>query len=611
MRGKTLIKSQRNHSFNMLVKRYTTSLHTDYFFKPINYQTRIVYLIWNNRISPFGFFDLQLKNKLTMHRTCTYLFILIAMSILVSCSENKQAPNARPNILFIMSDDHAYQAISAYSDQLIHTPNIDRIATEGMLFTNASVTNSICAPSRATILTGKHTHLNGKINNVMPFDTTQMTFPQLFQKAGYQTAMFGKLHFGNNPKGVDDFMILPGQGSYINPEFITPKGDTAIFGYVTDIITDLTLEWLDKKRDPSKPFMLMYLHKAPHRAWWPSAEKMKEYYKKSFPEPETLFDDYTNRGTAAKTAEMNLLYHMDYTQDSKIMPETIEEMGGVEPDISPIIYGGEYALKRSLNRMTKEQKALYDPILDAINSDFKANWKGMTMKEKMSWKYQRYMQDYLACISSVDDNVGRVLNYLDEKNLTDNTMVVYTSDQGFYLGEHGWFDKRFIYDESFKTPLLIRWPNQIKAGITNEEMVQNLDFAQTFLEAAQIKAPADMQGESFMPLLKGEVQDWDRDAVYYHYYEYPGWHSVKRHYGIVTKDYKLAHFYYDIDEWELYDRHKDVHEMKNVYHDPEYKEVVVGLKQRLSELRIKYGDSDELQQKYLDMTKNTNSNVSE
>lgn len=546
-----------------------------------------------------------------MYRTFTYFLVLIVMSILLSCKGNEQEPTVPPNILFIMSDDHAYQAISAYSDQLIQTPNIDRLAKEGMLFTNASVTNSICAPSRATILTGKHTHLNGKINNIMPFDTTQITFPQLFQKAGYQTAMFGKLHFGNNPKGVDDFMILPGQGSYINPEFITQKGDTTIIGYVTDIITDITLEWLDKKRDTTKPFMLMYMHKAPHRAWWPSAEKMKEFSKKSFPEPETLFDDYTNRGTAAKTAEMNLLYHMDYTQDSKIMPETIEEMGVVEPVIPPIIFDGEYALKQSRNRMTKEQKALYDPLLDAINADFKANWKGMTNKEKMSWKYQRYMQDYLACISSVDDNVGRVLNYLDENDLTNNTMVVYTSDQGFYLGEHGWFDKRFIYDESFKTPLLIRWPNQIKAGITNEEMVQNLDFAQTFLEAAQVKAPADMQGESLMPLLKGDSQGWNREAVYYHYYEYPGWHSVKRHYGIVTKDYKLAHFYYDIDEWELYDRKKDVHEMKNVYGDPEYKDVVVELKKRLAKLRVKYGDSDELQQKYLDMTKNTNSNISE
>jgi len=510
-----------------------------------------------------------------------------------------------------MSDDHAYQAISAYSDKLIQTPHIDRIGKEGMRFTNASVTNSICAPSRATILTGKHTHLNGKINNIMPFDTTQVTFPQLFQKAGYQTAMFGKLHFGNNPKGVDDFMILPGQGNYINPEFITPKGNITITGYVTDIITDLALDWLDKRRDTTKPFMMMYMHKAAHRAWWPSAKKMKEFSKKTFPEPESLFDDYANRGTAAKTAEMNLLYHMDYTQDSKIMPETIAGMGGVEPNILPIVYNGEYALKQTYNRLTEEQKIVYNPILDAINLDFKTNWKGMTEKEKMSWKYQRYMQDYLACVSSVDDNVGRVLDYIDENDLAENTMIIYTSDQGFYLGEHGWFDKRFIYAESFKTPLLIRWPNQIKAGITNDDMVQNLDFAQTFLEAAQIKAPNDMQGLSLIPLLKQEPKDWDRDAAYYHYYEYPGWHSVKRHYGIVTKDYKLAHFYYDIDEWELYDLKKDPQEMNNVIHDAIYSDVLITLKKQLAELRINYKDSHKLQDCYLDMTKKTSSNTNE
>lgn len=546
-----------------------------------------------------------------MKSTKTLLALYLALPIIFSCSTSKPEGDSRPNILFIMSDDHAYQAISAYSDRLIQTPHIDRLADEGIRFTNASVTNSICAPSRATLLTGKHTHINGKINNIMPFDTTQVTFPQLLQQAGYQTAMFGKLHFGNNPKGVDDFMILPGQGSYINPEFITSDGDTTIQGYVTDVITDLLLDWLDNKRAPEKPFMLMYLHKAPHRAWWPSPEKMQEFSQKSFPEPETLHDDYANRGTAAKTAEMNLLLHMDYTQDSKIMPETIEEMGGVEPKIPPIIYNGKYALKQSYNRMTEEQKALYDPILESINTDFKNNWKVMSNKEKMSWKYQRYMQDYLACISSVDDNVGRVLDYLDKNGLADNTIVVYTSDQGFYLGEHGWFDKRFIYKESFKTPLLIRWPNEIKAGITNEEMVQNLDFAQTFLEAAQVDAPADMQGKSLMPLLKDNKKDWKREAAYYHYYEYPGWHSVKRHYGIVTKEYKLAHFYYDIDEWELYDLNKDPQEMRNVYHDPAYAKIVIELKEKLLKLRAEYQDSDELQEVYLEKTKGTSSNTSE
>ncbi|MEN8186416.1 MAG: sulfatase [Bacteroidota bacterium] len=527
------------------------------------------------------------------------LFYLIGLILLNSCEGVKKESSKRPNILFIMSDDHAYQAISAYSDHLIKTPNIDRIADEGMLFTNACVSNSICAPSRATILTGKHTHINGKVDNKLPFDTTQVTFPILFQEAGYETAMFGKLHFGNNPKGVDDFMILPGQGRYINPDFITEKGDTTITGYVTDIITDMTINWLDKKRSKEKPFMMMYLHKAPHRPWWPSPEKFKEFSKKTFPEPESLFDDYKNRGTAAKTAEMNILTHMMYSHDSKIRPETIESMGKVKPEI-PEFAGSFYD---SYGRSNKEQREQYKPVLDSINDFFKSNWPTMTEEEKMKWKYQRYMQDYLACISSVDDNIGRVLNYLDESGLSENTIVVYTSDQGFYLGEHGWFDKRFIYDESFKTPLIIRWPNEITAGTTSDEMVQNLDFAQTFLEAAKINAPDDMQGESLIPLLKGNNQLWNRDAVYYHYYEYPAVHMVKRHYGIVTKEYKLAHFYYDVDEWELYDRKKDPQEMKNVYNEPEYSDIVKELKIKLSELRSKYKDSNALDQYYIDITK--------
>ena len=526
---------------------------------------------------------------------------LLVLGLLLSCSKQDvsndeiRQENQKPNILFIMSDDHAYQAISAYGSELLQTPNIDRLAEEGLLFTNACVSNSICAPSRATILTGKHTHINGKIDNLMPFDSTQVTFPQIFQKAGYQTAMFGKLHFGNNPKGVDDFLILPGQGNYINPRFIGPKGDTIITGYVTDIITDLTLNWLDEKRDKSKPFMMMYLHKAPHRPWWPSPEKFAEFTQKTFPEPATLFDDYNNRGTAAKTAEMNLLNHMMYSHDSKIRPETLEAMGEVSPAVEeyPNGFYGPY------NRANEAQKALYDPILDSINEDFRARWPEMNDREKMRWKYQRYMQDYLATISSVDDNVGRVLDYLDQNGLSENTIVVYTSDQGFYLGEHGWFDKRFIYDESFKTPLLIRWPNQINAGTTNEEMVQNLDFAQTFLEAAGIKAPSDMQGESLMPLLTGQDSLWTREAVYYHYYEYPSVHMVKRHYGIVTKEFKLAHFYYDVDEWELYDRIRDPQEMNNVYNEPQYAETVKKLKRELAELRLKYRDSVELDQRYI------------
>lgn len=294
---------------------------------------------------------------------------------------------------------------------------------------------------------------------------------------------------------------------------------------------------------------------------------------------------------------MNLLDHMIYNHDSKVRPETTDRMKNLTPQM-PEYENGFYG---PYGRANESQKALYDPILNKINLEFEQNWPHMSDEEKMRWKYQRYMQDYLACISSVDDNVGRVLDYLDDKQLSDNTLVVYTSDQGFYLGEHGWFDKRFIYDESFKTPLLVKWPNQIKPGITNDEMVQNLDFAQTLLEAAQIEAPNDMQGESLMPLLTSNASEWTRDAVYYHYYEYPAVHQVKSHYGIVTIDYKLVHFYYDVDEWELYDRKKDPKEIRNVFNDPDYAPIVAELKIKLEELRTQYGDSDELNQKYIDI----------
>ncbi|MCG8327992.1 MAG: sulfatase [Chitinophagales bacterium] len=529
--------------------------------------------------------------------------ILISVVLLSSCNGGKEDQPLKelpknPNIIFIMSDDHAYQAISAYGSELIQTPNIDRLAKEGMLFTNACVTNSICAPSRATILTGKHSHINGKIDNRFPFDTTQLTFPQIFQNNGYKTAMFGKLHFGNNPKGVDEFVILPGQGFYINPDFITNRGDTTIEGYVTDIITDLSIDWLKKESDSEAPFMMMYLHKAPHRPWWPRADKFKEFTTKTFPEPASLFDDYSNRGTAAKTAEMNLLQHMMYSHDSKIRPETVAEMGEAA---SPVVKEFEGSFYAPYGRATKEQKAAYDPVLDTINNYFAEHWPTMSDEEKMKWKYQRYMQDYLGTIASVDDNVGRLLDYLDESGLAENTIVIYTSDQGFYLGEHGWFDKRFIYDESFKTPLLVKWPGVIKPGTVTHEMVQNLDFAQTMLEAAGISSPEDMQGESLMPLLQGDHKNWTREAVYYHYYEYPAVHMVKRHYGIVTKEFKLVHFYHDVDEWELYDRLNDPHEMMNVYADPAYAETVEKLKQELVQIRKKYKDSPELDQKFIEL----------
>ncbi len=530
-----------------------------------------------------------------------FRFILLLMTILCATScktsdgDSSSAKAERPNILFIMSDDHAYQAISAYSDHLIQTPHIDRIAKEGMLFTNACVTNSICAPSRAVILSGKHSHLNGKIDNIFPFDTTQITFPQILQSSGYQTAMFGKLHFGNNPKGFDQFKILPGQGWYYNPDFNTKyDGRINVEGYTSDIITDMTIDWLREERKDDSPFLLMYLHKAPHREWLPPKRHYTEYINKTFPEPETLFDDYEGRGKAAKEAEMNLLTHMNWAGDSKIPPEVMKELG-----IPETAKWDHAAYTRTIGRMTDSQKADWDKIYNPMIEDFKKNYPQMSQKEQMKWRYQRYMQDYLGSIAAVDDGVGEVLDYLDEAGLSDNTIVVYTSDQGFYLGEHGWFDKRFIYDESFKTPLLVRWPGVIEPGAVNTQMVQNLDFAPTLLDAAQATIPDDMQGESLLPLFKGKTEGF-RDAVYYHYYEYPSVHMVKRHYGIVTEDYKLAHFYYDVDEWELYDRKNDKQEMKNVYDDPAYAEVVKKLTADLADLRVKYKDSPELDQMYID-----------
>jgi len=499
----------------------------------------------------------------------------------------------RPNIVFIMSDDHAYQAISAYNNKLIQTPNIDRIAKEGMLFTNASVTNSICAPSRAVILTGKHSHINGKIDNRSPFDTTNVTFPQLLKTSGYQTAMFGKLHFGNNPKGFDEFKILPGQGDYYNPKFITNAGDTTITGYVTDIITDLTLDWMQNRRDTLKPFLLMYLHKAPHRTWMPAERHYKKFTRNTYPTPASLFDDYKTREATAKNAEMGILKHMQLSYDLKI-PDSIAQSLNVK---------NWNQLGNRIDRLNVEQRATWDSIYNPIAEEFAKQFPKMNDSVLTVWKYQRYMQDYLGTIAAVDENVGRLLDYLDAQELSENTLVVYTSDQGFYLGEHGWFDKRFMYNESFKTPLLIRWPNVIGPGTTSEEMVQNLDFAQTFLEVAGIISPEDMQGESLVPLLAGKSEKWDRDAVYYHYYEYPAEHAVKRHYGIATKEYKLIHFYYDVDEWELYDLKKDPGEMNNRINDPNYKKIKMVLTEKLEGLREKYDDSEELSNAYIQLYK--------
>ena len=521
------------------------------------------------------------------------MLVWVFMGLFSHAVLGQKATHKRPNIIFIMSDDHAYQAISAYDKRLLSTPNIDRIAKSGILFTNASVTNSICAPSRATILTGKHSHLNGKVDNHFPFDTANTTFPQILQSNGYQTAMFGKLHFGNTPKGFDQFKILPDQGNYYNPDFITKKeGNIKVTGYVTDIITDMTLDWLRKERSSEKPFMLMYLHKAPHRPWLMAERHLDEMTQKTFPEPKTLFDDYAGRTSPAKEAEMNILTSMGWAGDNKIYPAILDSLK------IPEMRSDKQRFKADMGRLNPSQKANFDRVYDRINAEFKKAYPSMTDQDKMRWKFQRYMQDYLGTLRAVDENVGRLLDYLEANKLMENTIIVYTSDQGFYLGEHGWFDKRFVYDESFKTPLMVSWPGHIQAGQRSDALVQNLDFAQTFLDAAGVPAPADMQGQSLIPLMTGK--SWKRDAVYYHYYEYPAEHMVNRHYAIVTKKYKLIHYYFKAGEWELIDREKDPLELKNVYNEPAYASIRKTLHKELEALRVKYKDNTTISDGYVD-----------
>jgi arylsulfatase A-like enzyme len=519
------------------------------------------------------------------------LALLAATAGFVSCAPEEQEPK-RPNIVFIMSDDHAYQAISAYGHGLNQTPNIDRIAKEGAIFTRSTVTNSICAPSRAVLLTGKHSFVNGKVDNVQPFDWEQDNFPKLLQANGYQTAMIGKIHLDGLPTGFDYSAVLPGQGAYYNPDFIINGERKRLSGYVTDLTTEMTLDWL-KNRDPEKPFCVLYHQKAPHREWLPANRHYKTYTNMTFQEPETLFDDYEGRGTAARESEMNILDHMNWAGDSKVYPDVMDRLG-----IDETAGWDKAAFHREVGRMDFDQRAAWDSVYGPVNEEFQRDYPNMNEKALMQWRYQRYMQDYLGCIASVDDGVGEVLDFLKANGLDENTIVVYTSDQGFYLGEHGWFDKRFMYEESFRTPLLIRYPKEIKAGSSFDQLVQNLDFAPTFLDYAGIEIPEAMQGESFRQLLSGQSGEW-RDAVYYTYYEYPSIHMVKRHYGVATDRYKLMHFYYDIDEWELYDLEKDPHEMTNVYDDPDYADVQEMMHGRLVELREKYGDSDENDQRFL------------
>ncbi len=471
---------------------------------------------------------------------------------------SQSATKKPPNIVFIFSDDHAYQAISAYNDprRLVDTPHIDRLGKEGMRFDRCVVPNSICGPSRASVLTGKYSHLNGFYNNTNSrFDGSQTTFPKLLRTAGYQTAIFGKWHLVSAPTGFDEWHILPGQGVYYNPPMTYNGQEVKHKGYTTDIITELSLDWL-KKRDKSRPFLLMCQHKAPHREWLPPIRHLGHDHDRHYPEPLTLFDDYSGRGKAEHDQDMTIAKTMTAI-DLKLTPPTI---------------------------LTFEQRRAWNAYYEPRNAAFRA--AGLQGKELVSWKYQRYMHDYLGCIKAVDESVGRLLEFLEQEDLAGNTVVVYSADQGFYLGEHGWFDKRWIFEESLRAPLLVRWPGVVRPGSTTSSIVSNIDFAETFLEAAGLSIPAEMQGRSLMPILKGQTPgDW-RTSFYYQYFEYPVPHHVRPHYGVVTDRYKLVHFSGpDFDEWELFDREKDPHELRSVYNDPIYATVVANLKRSLDRLR--------------------------
>ena len=507
-----------------------------------------------------------------------------ALVSVTSCSQKKEKEDVKKpyNIVYIMTDDHTAQMMSCYDTRFIRTPNLDRIANDGVRFTNSFVTNSLSGPSRACMFTGKFSHKNGFTDNTnCVFDGSQQTMPKLLQKAGYQTAIIGKWHLESLPTGFDFWEIVPGQGDYYNPDFITSDNDTIRKkGYVTNIITDMSIDWMQNQRDTSKPFCLFIHHKAIHRNWMADTCNLGLYEDKTFPLPDNYYDTYKGR-LAAAAQEMSVIEDMDLIYDLKML----------RPDKDSRL---KSLYEKYYGRMDAGQKAAWDEFYEPIIKDFYA--KNLKGKELAEWKLQRYMRDYAKTVKSLDDNVGRILDYLKEKNLLENTLVVYTSDQGFYMGEHGWFDKRFMYEESMHTPLIMRLPAGFDKRGDISQMVQNIDYAPTFLELAGAEIPADIQGESLLPLLKGEnPADW-RTSMYYHFYEYPAEHMVKRHYGVRTDRYKLIHFYNDIDSWELFDLQNDPHEMNNVYGQKEYEPVVKDMKQELLRLQEKYDDPIRLTQ---------------
>ena len=479
------------------------------------------------------------------------------------------------NIIYIMSDDHSYQTISAYDDRFVSTPNIDWIANHGARFTNSFVANSLSGPSRACMLTGKHSHKNGFTDNTKTFDGSQQTFPKLLQQAGYQTAMIGKWHLTSLPTGFNYWDILIGQGDYYNPDFICNGKQLRRSGYVTNIVTDVALDWLSNKRDKSKPFCLLLHNKAPHRVWAPDTCDLDLYNDKVYPMPDNFYDNYEGR-LAAQKQQMNIEKDMNLVYDLKMY----------DPDVQTNNKELEEWGFNNYHRMSPSQRQQWDRHYKPIIAKFKRD--SLSGRALAEWKYQRYMHDYCRVITSIDRNVGRVIQYLKDNGLLDNTMIVYTSDQGFYMGEHGFFDKRFMYEESFRTPLLVYLPGAKHADIS--EMVQNIDYAPTFLQLAGVKVPSDIQGVSLLPLLQRKNPKTWRHSLYYHYYEYPAEHSVCRHYGVRTGRYSLMHFYNDIDEWELFDLKTDPEQMHNIYGRPGTEKLTLKLKKELLRLQEQYDD---------------------
>jgi arylsulfatase A-like enzyme len=507
------------------------------------------------------------------------LFVPIAIFLLLPCTQciaqTSSGSSSRPNIIFILADDHAYQAISSYGSGLIQTPNIDKLAKQGALMKNAFVTNSVCSPSRAVILTGKYSHMNGMKDNGTYFNGAQRTLPKIFKQYGYQTAIVGKWHLFSEPTGFDYWNILPDQGHYYSPQFIKMGKDTVYKGYVTDIITDMAINWMNGHQNA--PFFLMLHHKAPHRNAMPPIKYLHRFNDSNIPLPASFDDNYSGR-PALQRQSVTMKNDLDIRYDSKIPCDTccVTKINNWAP--------GEY--KKELAGLSPAERAVWDSVYQTEYDIFK---KLRTKDGIAKFQFRRFLEDYLRCVLSLDDNIGRIMKYLDEAGLAKNTIVVYMSDQGFYLGEHGLYDKRFMYEESFRTPMIIRYPPMVKPGIQLSEYVLNLDMAPTLLDLAGIQTPNDMQGRSIKPLLMNKpVADW-RKELYYHYYEKS--FNLTAHYGIRTTQYKLIHFYDPIDAWELYDLKKDPHEIKNRYNDPAYKGIVEDLKKRLRALQLQYKDT--------------------